>query len=258
MKSSLYVGRVRHRRFSPREHEFTYQVAMFYIDLSEIDQLFRVPFLFSKGPALLQFRRSDYHGDPTLSIDSCVRELVLSRTGQKISGPIRLLTQLRYLGVCFNPVSFYYCYDDTGDHLKFIVAEITNTPWNERHCYVLSCDELDTSQDFLFKKDFHVSPFLPMDMIYGWSFSRPKKTVAVHMENFAQTGGDLVFDATMSLHQRALSVGTVALTIVSFPLLTIKTVLAIYWQALLLKLKGMKFYPHPSSSPSTATRRQKV
>jgi DUF1365 family protein len=246
MTSALYVGQVRHRRFLPRGHEFNYNIAMFSLELSEIDGLFRIPLLFSKGPALLQFRRSDYHGEPTQSLESCIRELVLSRTGEAITGPIRLLTQIRYLGICFNPVSFYYCYDESGEKLKYIVSEITNTPWNERHCYVLKCSDLDKSQHFEFEKNFHVSPFLPMEMNYAWSFSRPEKSLSVHMENFAQEGGARVFDATMTLQRREISTTQVMILVASFPLLTIKTIVAIYWQALLLKLKGIPFHPHPS------------
>jgi DUF1365 family protein len=254
MKSSLYIGKVRHRRFQPKGHEFKYHIAMFSLDLSEVEGLFRYPLLFSEKTALLQFRRSDYYGDPERSIDACIRELVEARTGEKITGPIRLLTQIRYLGICFNPVSFYYCYDESDEHLKFIVTEITNTPWNQRHCYVLRCDHADRSQLFQFEKDFHVSPFLPMEMNYSWRFSRPANTLSVHMENFSREGGSSVFDATVSMSQRQLSVATVVFLIVSFPLLTIKTILAIYWQALLLYLKGIKFYPHPDTAVARRTK----
>jgi DUF1365 family protein len=227
---------------------------MFNIDLSEIDRLFRVPFLFSKKPGLLQFRRADYYGDPARPIETCIRELVESRTGEKTLGPIRLLTQIRYLGICFNPVSFYYCYDETGEHLRFIVAEITNTPWNERHCYVMKCDGRDFTQVFQFKKDFHVSPFLPMDMNYSWGFSQPGKKIAIHMENFSPDSLDRVFDATMTMHQYALTPFSVARIVISFPLLTVKTIVAIYWQALLLKLKGAPFFDHPSIKTAEDTK----
>jgi DUF1365 family protein len=247
MKSSLYIGLVGHRRFSPRAHAFKYNVAMFNIDLSEVDQIFRIPFLLSKKPGLLQFRRSDYYGDPSRPIDICIRELVESRTGEKATGPIRLLTQLRYLGICFNPVSFYYCYDEAGEHLQFIVAEITNTPWNERHCYVMKCDGRDFTQVFQLKKEFHVSPFLPMDMNYSWGFTKPDKTIVVHMENFSPETLEKVFDATMNMNRYPLTTFSVAKIVASFPLLTMKTILAIYWQALLLKLKGTPFFDHPST-----------
>ena len=259
MKSALYTGTLRHRRFLPREHFFSYNVAYFYLDLSEIDQLFSVPFLFSQNFALLSFRRSDYLGDPSVSLEESVRSKVFQSLGFRPDGPIRILTQLRYLGFCFNPVSFYYCYSK-DETLEAIVAEITNTPWNERHAYVLKCEGSNEVQNriqnFVFQKDFHVSPFLPMQQKYNWSFSCPSletkgydngQILSVHMENFGLEGSQKIFDATMLLKSRKLSFWNVFMTVAKFPLLTFKTFVSIYIQALLLKLKGIPFYSHPKN-----------
>lgn len=259
MKSALYTGTLRHRRFLPREHFFSYKVAYFYLDLSEIDELFSVSLLFSKSAALLSFCRSDYLGDPKIPLEESVRTKVFQSLGFRPEGPIRILTQLRYLGFCFNPVSFYYCYSK-DQTLEAIVAEITNTPWNERHAYVLKCEEThelqNKIQNFVFQKDFHISPFLPMQQKYNWSFSQPSLEtkdydngllLSVHMENFGLEGSQKIFDATMLLKSRKLSFWNVFMTVAAFPLLTFKTFAAIYIQALFLKLKGIPFYSHPKN-----------
>ncbi len=244
MNSALYTGTIRHRRYSPRPHAFRYSSALFYLDLAETDRLFRVPLFFSKACGVLQFRRSDYLGDPAQPLDSCVRELVETRTGRKLSGPIRLLTQLRYMGFCFNPVSFYYCFSTSGA-LEAIVSEITNTPWNERHAYVNLCTDAKGVQCFEFDKDFHVSPFMPMEQRYAWKFQPPSSACSVHMENWSPDGKTLLFDATLTLKRKHLTAASVAVTVLQFPLLTIKAALAIYYQALRLWLKGIPFHPHP-------------
>jgi hypothetical protein len=134
MNSALYTGEVRHRRFAPAGNSFSYSVALFYVDLAEAPSLFRLPGVLGyDAPALFAFRRRDYFGDPKRPLDDCVREKIEHETGRRPEGPIRLLTQISYLGYGFNPVSFYYCFDAAGRRVEFILAEITNTPWNERH-----------------------------------------------------------------------------------------------------------------------------
>jgi DUF1365 family protein len=139
MHSAIYTGRLRHRRFAPREHSFEYRLFMLYVDLAELDQVFRNRWLWSvKRPSLAWMRRADYLGDASVPLDQVVRDRVEIETGERPTGPIRVLTHLRYLGVGFNPVTFYYCFNRSGDKIETIVAEITNTPWKERHAYVLS------------------------------------------------------------------------------------------------------------------------
>src|ERR1700733_2144973 len=175
MHSRIYKGWVEHRRTAPREHRFRYRLFMLYLDLAELPGLFDgTPFWSSAKPALAWLKRSDYLGPPELSLDEAVRCLVAQRTGRRPQGAIRLLTHLRYFGIRMNPVSFYYCFDAAGGKLETIVAEITNTPWDERHQYVLEVDAAHGRlKRFEFDKAFHVSPFLPMDMRYEWSFNQP-------------------------------------------------------------------------------------
>ena len=180
MNSRIYKGWVRHRRVAPTRHQFRYRLFMLYLDLAELPQLFdRTPFWSARRRALAWFKRSDYLGASDVPLDRAVRDLVQVRTGARPGGPIRLLTHLRYFGYCMNPVSFYYCFDACGERLETIVAEITNTPWKERHQYVLTVEEAGGAEParikrFGFDKVFHVSPFMPMDVrnIGGTSTNR--------------------------------------------------------------------------------------
>ncbi len=139
MDSAIFAGQVRHRRIQPTGHEFVYRLFMMYLDLSELDTVFRHRWLWStRRSALARFRRENHLGDATVPLDQAVRDLVEGETGSRPQGPVRLLTNLSYFGYCFNPVSFYYCFDAADQQLETIVAEVNNTPWGERFCYVLS------------------------------------------------------------------------------------------------------------------------
>jgi len=247
MHSCLYEGQVRHRRFAPREHAFRYRLFMVYLDLNEIEQVFRGRWLWSATrPALARFHRADYLGDPAVPLDEAVRERVAQETGRRPTGPIRLLTHLRYFGYGFNPVSFYYCFDAADQHVETVVAEITNTPWNERHAYVLSDTQNQgrgTMKRFRFDKRFHVSPFMEMALGYDWRLSAPGEALHVHMQNFRD--GKLMFDATLALARRELTAASRARVLFAFPLMTLKVIGAIYWQALRLLLKRVPLHNHP-------------
>jgi len=218
---------------------------MMYLDLDELPGAFDGRWLWSaRRAAPARFHRSDYHGDPTVPLDEAVRRTVEERTGTRPAGPIRLLTHLRYYGYCFNPVSFYYCFDREGSHVEAILTEITNTPWGERHSYVLPrTSEMNGVMRFRFAKEFHVSPFMPMDQRYDWRFSPPGRRLAVHMENYDRSG--MIFDATMSLRRRELSGGTLAHTLLAYPWITAGVITAIHWNAFKLWLKGNPVHTHP-------------
>jgi uncharacterized protein len=249
MNSCLYVGRVQHRRHAAAEHAFSYGVFMFYIDLAELPTLFNRFWLWSaRRPALARFRREDYHGDARMPLDEAVRNLVASRTGSRPRGPIRLLTHLRYFGHNFNPVSFYYVFDESGVELETIVAEITNTPWKERHAYVLPVSEASAGKSLRwhFDKAFHVSPFMPMGQQYEWQFTAPQKWLHVHMTNHQD--GKRVFDATLKLQRKSISSRSLAGALLQFPLMTLQVLAGIYWQALRLFMKGVAPVDHPDVS----------
>ncbi|NIK63003.1 hypothetical protein FHR48_000499 [Xanthomonas arboricola] len=258
LRSAVYTGWVRHRRFVPRPLDFRYRLFLMYLDLSELDRVFAHRWLWSVGRAnLAQFRRSDYLGDPQISLDEAVRACVHAHTGERPEGAIRLLTHLRYFGHVFNPVSFYYCFD-RHDALRWIVAEITNTPWQQRHTYVLPVAQARTHRDvhaWRFDKCFHVSPFMGMQHRYDWRFSVPDAQLRVHMDVLDALDDDASdaidnspvrrFDATLVLQRQPLTARTLARTLFAYPLMTVQVVVAIHWQALRLWLRGNPVHDHP-------------
>ena len=247
MQSALYTGRLRHRRFDPTPHAFEYRLCMAWLDLAELDEVFRGRWLWStRRPALAWLRRADYLGDPRVPLEQAVRDRVERETGQRPRGPVRLLTQLRTFGHCFNPVSFYYCYDTTGTQVETILAEITNTPWNERHAYVLPAhmsSGTGATMRFCFGKAFHVSPFMPMELDYDWRFTLPAARLAVHMEN--RRAGEQIFDATLTLERHAITGASLAGALAGYPFASLRVFVAIYWQALRLWLKRTPLHVHP-------------
>ncbi len=247
MNSALYFGRVQHRRNEPFDHAFEYGLFLVGLDLDELDSVFADRWLWStRRPALAWFRRADFHGDASVPLDRAVRDTVLSEIGRRPEGRIVLFTQLRLLGLSFNPVSFYYCFDREG-RLDAIAAEITNTPWLQRHTYVVDARAAGAGPlRFRFAKRFHVSPFLAMDCEYDWTFGAPGAAVVVHMEN--RRDGRTVFDATMRLERREIGAKSLALALIAHPCSVARVVLAIYWQALVLRIKGAPFHENPARS----------
>jgi DUF1365 family protein len=249
-KSCIYEGHIRHRRFSPVSNQFTYGLFLFYLDLDELPDLFTDRWFFShERPNLACFRRRDHLGDLSVPLDRAVRDIVQGKTGTRPEGPIRLLTHLRYLGYCFNPLSVYYCYDEDDREPETIVAEVHNTPWGEEHCYVLeqSADIHPSPKwrQFRFDKGFHVSPFMPLDMKYDWRCSNPGEALQIHINS---SKGDLrVFDATLSLRRRPISSSSLARLLVTRPPMTYRVITKIYWQALRLWHKGAPYFPHPKT-----------
>ena len=245
MRSCIYEGAVRHSRTAPVRHEFEYRFFQLYLDLDELDTVFRGRWLWSaRRPAPARFHRADHLGDPQMPLDEAVRDLVAHEHGVRPKGPIRLLTHLRYFGYCMNPVSFYYCFGPEADTLDFVVAEINNTPWGERFCYVL---DTRGAEDRLhrFGKRFHVSPFMGMDLEYRWRFTTPGRELRVTMENWE--AGERLFGATLELGRVPISTASLSRMLALYPLVTVKVIQGIYWEALRLWIKSAPFYPHPRS-----------
>ena len=244
MNSAIYEGWVRHRRFAPASHQFRYRLFMMYLDLDELDEVFALSRWWSAGRRnLAQFRRSDYLAPANQDLRETVRDRIEQATGQRPAGPVRMLTHLRYFGYCFNPVTFYYAFDD--GRLSCILAEITNTPWGERHCYVLRlpADRGGHASCFEFDKRFHVSPFIGMDRRYRWRFTEPDRHLLVHMDVARDSGREL--DATMLLQRHPVTASALNRLLLRYPLMTAKVVAGIHWQALRLWLKRIPVHDHP-------------
>jgi DUF1365 family protein len=247
---------VRHRRRGEPADEFSYPLYMSYLDLDELPALFDGRWLWSaRRPALAWFRRADYLGDPATPLAEAVRGLVRERVGVQADGPIRLLTHMRCFGHCFNPVSFYYCYAASGaraGEVAAVVAEVTNTPWGERHAYVMAVAETaDHGSAALmsasFAKQLHVSPLMGMEHTYHWRLTEPAEQLAVHIAAERASGHDTesVFDATLALSRREISGPALARALLRYPLLTPRIMARIYGHALRLRLRGATYFPHP-------------
>jgi uncharacterized protein len=262
MHSAIYRGWLDHRRMAPKRHAFRYPLFMLYLDLAELDTVFKGRWLWStRRPAFARFQRGDHLGDTAEPLDEAVRRLVSERTGHRPRGPIRLLTHLRYCGYVFNPVSFYYCFDADDRRLEAVVAEVNNTPWGERHCYVLDGRGRDDCGGWLHArsaKAMHVSPFHPMAMDYEWGFRPPGERLAVRMTVSpvaASSRPEFVFDATLAMQRVPINATTLAATLLRFPLMTLRVILAIHWQALRLWVKGVPVHERPTGHELPPTPR---
>jgi DUF1365 family protein len=263
LASGLYHGVVRHRRLRPFRHEFRYSVFLAYLDLDELDRVFAGRWWWStRRPAVARFCRDDYLPDTSpRPLAEAARDIVEKRLGVRPAGPVRLLTNLRYWGYRINPISLYYCFDATAARVEAVVAEVTNTPWGDRHCYVVPGPATlrDRTWRATLPKDLHVSPFFPMDMEYRWLLSAPGERLSVEIESHRR--GEWQFDATLALERREITGATLAGALLRHPWMAGRVAAGIYWQALRLWWKGAEFHPHPrtlGSDESAGGRRTAV
>jgi DUF1365 family protein len=235
--SAVYIGRVRHRRLAIAEHHFSYPLYMLGLDLDEIeriDERFR-PFS-SESFNLLSFRRSDYLGNRHIPLKQAVLEKV-SQLGGEIHNIDRVLMlgQVRCLGFYFSPVNFFFCF--AGEQPVNVLAEVRNTPWNERHCYLVTPGQAASC-----KKEFHVSPFMGLDMHYHWKIDYREKRILIHIENWKD---EKLFDATLALKKNCFNQQSLELILKQWPIMSLSILRGIYWQAIRLFQKRVPFYSHP-------------
>lgn len=240
---SIFKGQVSHYRTKPKKHFFKYNVNYLFIDLEHINSAFQNNLFWSLHTFnLAYFNRKDYIGNPSEPIIDSVKKLVMKEIKVKITGKVFLLTTIRYFGFCFNPVSFYYCYDD-DEKLVAIISHITNTPWNEKHAYVHNCKNRNiSSKGITFQKKFHISPFMPMDMKYKWIFTEPRDFLFISMDNFKNN--EKIFNAELKLKKRAWSSWELnKILFLTIPM-SLKAIFFIYLNAFFLLIKRVKFFPH--------------
>ncbi|RMF14767.1 MAG: DUF1365 domain-containing protein [Candidatus Dadabacteria bacterium] len=243
--SAIYEGTIRHQRFAPVRHGFRWRTFMLYMDLDELPSLLdRLPLWSGRRPAPGRFRREDYFGDPRVSLADTVRDTVAEACGVRPEGPVRMLGHLRYFGYVFNPVVFYYLFDRHEQHCA-TVADITNTPWGERHQIVLPAANGPFSRH-RFAKPFHVSPFMPLAQEYDWTIGRPGEALTIAMRNLED--GRPLFTALLELRRRPITRGAMAGLLVRYPLQTVQIIARIYAHALWLRLKGVRYLEYPGST----------
>jgi len=219
---------------------------MLCVDLNELPHIFK-PYWFwsSKSWNLAFFRRKDHLGDPKISLDISVRNLVEQKTGTRPQGPISLITHFCYFGYRINPVSFYFCFDKNKKNLDSVIAEINNTPWGEQHCYVFKCDPYSKNKKdkFTFDKQFHISPFMSMNLKYVWYLSRPSNKFSVEMETWKNQ--KKILQVKFNTARTQISHASLGRVLIQYPLVTFKVLWGIYFQAFRLWLKKVPFHTHP-------------
>ncbi|NAW78204.1 MULTISPECIES: DUF1365 domain-containing protein [Vibrio] len=252
VSSALMVGHVRHRRLSPVAHDLTYPLFMPAIDLDQWSELQQnVWGLGEKWWHWARFCRQDYLGQGDLK--AAVQDKVHELTGERIEGKVLAVVHLRYLGLYFSPVNFYYLYDHQGEW-RYLLAEVSNTPWNERHYYALPAEAGVDNQHWQHDKAFHVSPFNPIDQQYVWKLKPLNQGLMVHLECHRQ---HKEFDATLTLKARPFTSAQLLKLLMKTPIMTIKVMVGIYWHALKLWIKGAPFYAHPDSSSVNKNNKEK-
>lgn len=254
-QSAIYCGKVRHRRFAPKHHSFGYDVFMFYLDLDELTDLSQISRLFSTdkkrgfGRWFWRWRREDYFLNNTSNLKNEIYQWLADRGIKNLSGPIRMLANVRCFNFIINPIVCYFIFDKNNSVPKYVIAEVTNTPWHERTQYLLTCDESGNLKDFEFEKKLHVSPFHGMNMFYRWCSISPGDNVHINIENVVNNRGseNVIFDATINLRRIPFTAQNLQRTFFQFPIMTFKALFGIYWQALKIFVKKIPVQPHPKN-----------
>ena len=241
-ESLIFTGTVRHRRFTPKLHQFSYTLFMFCFDIDDLVHSFKnIKHVSIEQFNWFAFHRKNYMSHPDIPLDDYVRQLVVTKFDTLPKGKIYLLSNLSCLGYCFNPISLYFIFDETNQQLDYLILEVTNTPWGEKHNYVLKSASSPTNDvyDFQFQKELHVSPFMAMNYAYQFNLKLTKEKIIIRMEN--QIDGKKDFDVTLTLTASDQK----ETVFKHYPLITYKVTAAIYWQALKLWIKGVPFHTHP-------------
>lgn len=254
-QSAIYKGVVKHERFTPTRHAFDYTMYFFWLKLSELyPKVPKVNYFSVNQAALYQFKTQDYFPESRprtpSELETCVRNKMVHLGAEKITGDIFFMGQIRALGIFFSPVNFYFHRPVNAESFDWMLAEVSNTPWNQRHYYLVDM-HVQADAD----KKFHVSPFNPVDMIYRWQITQPSESFDMALSCIKETKH---FTASMSLQREELTSQSMKRLLVKMPSTTLFSVIGIYWQALKLFLKRTPFYSHPGPVPSSVQENNNV
>lgn len=248
---ALYVGTIRHRRFSPRPHQFEYPLFMALLDIDRIPETMgRSAFTSCNRPNWASFNDRDHIGDPARPLRERVRDSAAASGVEFPDGPVSLLTHLRYGGYVFNPISIYYCHDRAGA-LRCVLADVRNTYGGRTSYWLRPGDDTSRRLRAVVPKRMYVSPFMAPDVDYEFVLTPPAERLVAHMNvsTVAPDQPSRLFDATLTLDRRPWTASTIRSVLIRYPLMTAKVIAAIYWEALRLRVKGLPVYPLPGEAP---------
>lgn len=250
----LYPGEVMHARLKPFGHRFSYSVFSLLVDLDRLDEIHRASPLLSVNRAnVLSFHEADHIERPGERIRDFADRLLAQAGLEERAARILLLAYPRILGYVFNPISVYFAYD-RADQLIAVIYGVRNT-FGERHSYVapiLGGELSDAGLRQTRGKIFHVSPFIDMGARYHFRILPPGRAVRLRIHE--TENGEPLLSATFAGQARPLCTASLAACLVKFPLMTMKIMAAIHWQAVKLFLKGARFHRSPPA-PSLASFR---
>lgn len=264
-RSCIYRGEVLHHRLQPRQHRFTYKVTAWLLDLEELPRLHKTLRGFSWNRFnLIAFNESDYGDGSGFQLTEYLNK-ILQKEGFEKPHRISLLCYPRYLGYVFNPLSTYFCYDQQ-DNVFAIVYEVSNT-FGERHSYILAANkQIDADQGIetnqtrftinqAIEKTFYVSPFNPESGQYQFQIVPPDEHVSIAITQSDDQGN--LMQANFNGKQVQLRAFTPVYEFMKAPLMTLKVIVAIHWEAARLWLKGLRPYTRPKTTKQLITSKKK-
>ena len=233
MNSCIYNGVVTHKRFKPVKHFLKYKTFSFFIDLDEIEKLDKNNIIFSFNRFnIFSFYNKDHGDRDGKSLKNWVMDNLIKFKISENINKIKLLCYPRIFGYVFNPLSIFYCYED--NLLKAIFYEVKNT-FNEQHTYIFKVKD-NNKIDQKCKKKFYVSPFMDMDTYYNFKLLNPNEKLSVSIKQTDKE--DVILTAVQTGKRKEFTLKQLIINFFTYPLMSVKIISAIHFEALLLWKKG--------------------